>query len=68
MEITRIVHMRVMKGLGPDWIDKVIEINYDDVETGTPESEITAMVTADAKRQMERAGYLRSYVKEIENA
>ena len=60
--------MRVMKGLGPDWIDKVIEINYDDVETGTPESEITAMVTADAKRQMERAGYLRSYVKEIENA
>jgi len=68
MEITRIVHMRAMKGLGFEWINKILEICLDDIDPGTTESEIIDIVTADAKQQMKDAGYLRYYITEIENA
>ncbi len=41
-----------MKGLGPEWIDKIVEVFIDDVDPSTCESEIIYMVMADLRYQL----------------
>ena len=66
MEIHKIVHCRVMKGLGPEWADKVVEVFFDDIEPGTCENEITYMVMAEVRRQL--SGFIHFTIGDIFNA
>lgn len=66
-EISKIVHCRVMKGLGPEWMDSDVFVFLDDIEPDTPESIIIDMVRADAKYQLQQAGFIQYSIGEIEN-
>jgi len=66
MEVIEIVKCSVMKGLGPDWITKVVTVYLDDIEPGTPEIEIMKMAKDDAKQQLKAAGYLEIVIQDIE--
>jgi hypothetical protein len=68
MEILKEVHCRVMKGLGPDWVDKRITVFLDDIEDDTPDYIIEEMVTADAKQRLKEAGFLQFRIVEIHSA
>ena len=68
MEILRIVNCRVMKGLGPEWIDKNVTVFLDDIGEWLSESEINDMVIFDAKEQLRKAGFIRFNILEITNA
>ncbi|UOB18599.1 hypothetical protein [Abyssalbus ytuae] len=57
MEVHKIVHCKVRKGLGPDWINKDIEIFLDDIEPGTNESMINDMIIYEAKEELRQTGY-----------
>lgn len=52
MFIHRIAHCRVMKGCGPEWVDKIVEVFIDDLDTNTSDSEINEMVRQDIKSQL----------------
>lgn len=67
MEIIREVHCKIMKGLGPDRIEKVVTVYLDDVEEGTSQTIINDMIVADAKDQLLRAGHTRFTVEDIHN-
>lgn len=66
MEIHKIVHCRVRKGLGPEWIDKDIEVFLGDIEPETREREIIDMVKRDAIQELSRLGYTEQSSRIIE--
>lgn len=53
MTIHKVAHCTVIKGNGPDFIAKLIEIYIDDIEDCTPEIEIEAMVRDEIKNQLQ---------------
>ena len=67
MEIIRDVHCRVMKGLEPEWTDLTVTVGIDDIEPGTPDSEIIDMIQRDVRSQLISAGYLRYTIEIIES-
>jgi len=68
MEILREVSCRVMKGMGPDWTDKTVTVFMDDVDNSATETEIRELVLWDAKCQLERAGFVKYTIKDINSA
>ena len=68
MEILREVECSVRKGLGPEWIDKVVTVFLDDIEDWVSESEIHDMVVWDAKSQLKQSGYEAYIIKEVNTA
>lgn len=52
MTIHRIAHCKVIKGNGPAFVDKIVEVFIDDVDPGICESEILYMVMADIRYQL----------------
>ncbi len=67
MEIHKVAHCRVRKGLGPAWADKYVTVFFDDVDVEMSESAINDMVTADVKLQLYKAGNKVFTIEEINN-
>lgn len=66
MTIHKIAHCRVIKGNGPAFVDKIVEVFIDDVDPATCENEITYMVMADIRYQL--AGFSHYIIGDIFNA
>lgn len=66
MEVHKIVHCKVRKGLGPEWIDKTIEVFLDDIEPSTRQSEIDDMVRRDVMGELSRRGYTENTARIVE--
>ena len=68
MEILREVSCRVRRGMGPHWIDKTVTVFLDDIDCDATEGEIRELVLLDVKEQLERMGYVKYTVKDINTA
>jgi len=55
-----------MKGLGPEWTDRIVEVFIDDLDSGICENEITYMVMADVRNQL--SGFAHFTIGDIFNA
>lgn len=51
-----IVEFSVMKGLGPDWVTKIVDVAYDDVDGDVPEYVIKEWAKKDAEAHLKRPG------------
>lgn len=63
-----IVEFAVMKGLGPDWIEKNVPIAYDDIEDDVPEYEVKRWAINDAEKYLKEHGFTRFSYREIHEA
>jgi hypothetical protein len=68
MEILIEVSCRVMKGMGAAWTDKTVTVFLDDVDNSATETEVRELVLWDVKAQLERAGFIRYTIKDINSA
>jgi len=49
----------VMKGLGPEWIQKDVEVFLDDLDDGLSDEEVEQMAIVDAEKSLKEAGFYR---------
>jgi hypothetical protein len=68
MEILREVSCRVRKGAGPEWVDKIVTVFFDDIDNSATESEIRELIFYDVGLQLRTAGFEKYYVKDINTA
>lgn len=57
------VHIKLRKGLGPDWVDKHISVGLDDIPEEMTEVEIRAMVIEVAEEQLYKGEDYQHYGK-----
>ena len=51
-----IVEFEVMKGLGPDFVTKLVDVGYDDVDADVPEYVVREWAKKDAEAHLKRLG------------
>lgn len=57
-----------MKGLGPDWTDKKIEVFLDDVDPSLSQSKIHDMVVLETMCQLKGLGFIQYTIVDIFSA
>lgn len=68
MTIHKIAYCKVMKGRGPEWIGKEIEVFIDDLDPMTPESFIRDIIINDVIHQLKDLEISDFRIDEIFNA
>lgn len=66
MDAHFVFHYSVMKGLGPEWTDKLIEVYLDDLEEDTSNDVLQSMAKWEAERQLTEKGFEKRILKDFE--
>jgi hypothetical protein len=63
MMVEYAVHVSIMKGLGPEMMDKIIYIGFDDIDAEVGDDELRRMARTDAERSLYHSEDYKHYGK-----